>query len=38
METNPITVPDSNAEMRQMVEEMRGYEKKNLRINRIRMI
>ena len=38
METNPITVPDSNAEMRQMFEEMRGYEKKNLRINRIRMI
>ena len=38
METSPITVPDVNAELRQMFEEMRGYEKKNLRINRIRMI
>lgn len=40
METNPIavTAADSGEQLKQMFEEMRGYEKKNLRINRIRMV
>lgn len=41
METNPITQPVSengSVELKAMFDEMRSYEKKNLRINRIRMI
>ncbi len=40
METTPITVPqaDTNEKLMQMFEELRTYEKKNLRINRIRML
>lgn len=40
METTPIAVPqtDTNEKLMQMFEELRTYEKKNLRINRIRML
>lgn len=35
---NTVSVPDNNEQLKQMFEEMRSYEKKNLRINRIRMV
>ena len=35
---NTVSVPDNNEQLKQMFEEMRTYEKKNLRINRIRMV
>lgn len=40
METTPIAAPqaDTNEKLMQMFEELRTYEKKNLRINRIRML
>lgn len=39
MESNPNTVPvpENNEQIKQLFDELRTYEKKNLRINRIRM-
>lgn len=39
MESNPntVSVSDDKEQLKQMLDELRTYEKKNLRINRIRM-
>ncbi|MBQ6235924.1 MAG: hypothetical protein IJK54_08385 [Clostridia bacterium] len=38
METTPIPQNRDNTELVEAIRELRGYEKKNLRINRIRLI
>lgn len=40
MESNPniVSIPDNNEQIKQMFDELRTYEEKNLRINRIRMV